>query len=83
MATNAVRHGRSPVRVRAWVTPEPAAVCNSDSGAGIDDPFAGYMPDHSDPARGGLGLWLARRLRDDVDLRRTSEGFTVRLATGR
>jgi anti-sigma regulatory factor (Ser/Thr protein kinase) len=81
-ATNALRHGRPPVGVRAWVTPSRVLCAVTDHGSGIDDLFAGYMPAHSDPARGGLGLWLARRLCDHVTLRRAAEGFTVRLATG-
>jgi anti-sigma regulatory factor (Ser/Thr protein kinase) len=83
VATNAMRHGRPPVRVRAWVTSSRLLCTVTDSGGGIDDPFVGYAAAHRDPARGGLGLWLARRLCDDVDLRHTPEGFTVRLATGR
>jgi anti-sigma regulatory factor (Ser/Thr protein kinase) len=82
VATNALRHGRPPVLVRAWVTPSRVLCAVTDQGAGIDDPFAGYLPAHSDPAQGGRGLWLARRLCDHVTLRRTSAGFTVRLATG-
>ena len=80
VTTNAIRHGQPPVRVRAWVTPNRLSCTVTDSGPGIDDPFAGYVPAHTDPSRGGLGLWLARRLCDEVDLRRTPEGFTVRLA---
>ena len=83
VATNALRHGRLPVRVRVWVTPSRLLCTVTDQGPGIADPLVGYMRAHRDPSRGGLGLWLARRLRDQVDLRRTSEGFTVRLTTGR
>ena len=83
VATNALRHGRLPVRVRVWVTPSRLLCTVTDQGPGIADPLVGYMRAHRDPSRGGLGLWLARRLCDQVDLRRTSEGFTVRLTTGR
>jgi anti-sigma regulatory factor (Ser/Thr protein kinase) len=82
VATNALRHGRPPVRVRAWVTPGRLLCTVIDHGAGIDDPFAGYLPAHSNPARGGQGLWLARSLCDHITFHRTAEGFTVRLATG-
>ena len=82
IATNAIRHGRPPVRVRMWVTPNRLLCMVTDSGPGVDDPLAGYVPAHRDPARGGLGLWLARRLCDHIDLRRTPEGFTVCLKTG-
>jgi anti-sigma regulatory factor (Ser/Thr protein kinase) len=82
IVTNAMRHGRPPVRVRMWVTPDRLLCTVTDVGPGVDDPLAGYVPAHRNPARGGLGLWLARRLCDHVELRRTPEGFTVRLATG-
>jgi anti-sigma regulatory factor (Ser/Thr protein kinase) len=82
VATNALRHGRRPVRVRAWASPGRLLCTVTDQGAGIDDPFAGYLPVHSDPSREGLGLWLARSLCDDITFRRTAEGFTVHLATG-
>jgi anti-sigma regulatory factor (Ser/Thr protein kinase) len=81
VATNALRHGRRPVRVRAWVTPGRLRCTVTDHGAGIDDPLAGYLPVHSDPSRHGLGLWLARSLCDHITFGRTAEGFTVRLAT--
>ena len=82
VATNAMQHGRPPVRVRAWATPTRLLCTVTDQGAGIEDPFAGYVPAHSDPARDGRGLWLARMLCDHITFRRTPEGFTVRLATG-
>ena len=83
VATNALRHGRLPVRVRVWVRPDQLLCTVTDAGPGIHDPLVGYVPPHRDPALEGLGLWLARRLCDQVDLRRTSEGFTVAIATGR
>jgi anti-sigma regulatory factor (Ser/Thr protein kinase) len=82
VATNALRHGLLPVRVRVWVTPHRLLCTITDAGPGVSDPLIGYVPAHRDPARGGLGLWLARRLCDQVELRRGSDGFTVRLATG-
>jgi anti-sigma regulatory factor (Ser/Thr protein kinase) len=82
VATNAVSHGRPPVWVRTWAVGDRLLCSITDQGEGIDNPFAGFVPAHSDPARGGLGLWLARRLCDHVDFRHTAAGFTVRLATG-
>lgn len=83
VATNAVRHGRRPVSVRLWTSPEWLLCTVTDHGTGFNDPLAGYLPGSSDAAEPGQGLWLARRLSDHVDAARTSEGFCVRLTTGR
>jgi anti-sigma regulatory factor (Ser/Thr protein kinase) len=56
-------------------------VCTiSDAGTGWDEPFAGYGPAHGeDLSHGGMGLWLARQLRDHVAIRREAAGVSVRL----
>jgi anti-sigma regulatory factor (Ser/Thr protein kinase) len=80
MASNAVRHGGPPVSLRLWATPDRAVCRITDSGAGLDDPFAGYGPAHGeDLSRGGMGLWLARQLCDHVDVLPERPGVTVRL----
>jgi anti-sigma regulatory factor (Ser/Thr protein kinase) len=83
IATNGMVHGGPPVRVRLW-TDHGRAVCTvTDQGPGIDNPFAGYVPAHgTDFTRGGMGLWMARRLCDRVDLNHGPDGFTVRLEMG-
>lgn len=83
VAANAFRHGRRPVSARVWAD-GTAVVCRvTDSGAGLDDPLAGFLPAHGDDlGAGGMGLWLARTLWDAVDLLPgAAGGFTVRLAT--
>ncbi|MGY1653203.1 anti-sigma factor RsbA family regulatory protein [Geodermatophilus sp. SYSU D01119] len=83
VAANAFRHGRRPVSARVWAD-ERTVVCTvTDSGRGHDDPFAGFVPAHGDDlAAGGMGLWLARKLWDSVDLLPgPAGGLTVRLAT--
>ncbi|MGY1672059.1 anti-sigma factor RsbA family regulatory protein [Geodermatophilus sp. SYSU D00710] len=83
VAANAFRHGRPPVSARVWAD-DTAVVCTiTDSGPGVADPLAGFLPAHGDDlAAGGMGLWLARKLWDSVDLLPgTTGGFTVRLAT--
>ncbi|SDD40277.1 Anti-sigma regulatory factor (Ser/Thr protein kinase) [Geodermatophilus telluris] len=82
VAANAFRHGRQPVSARVW-TDGARMVCTiTDSGTGFDDPLAGFVPAHGDDlAAGGMGLWLARKLWDSVDLRRGPHGLTVRLST--
>jgi anti-sigma regulatory factor (Ser/Thr protein kinase) len=81
VTTNALRHGRPPVHVRLWVTADRCVCTVSDHGPGIRDPFAGYIwPGAlSRPPTHGMGLWLARRLCDRVDVIETPEGCTVRL----
>jgi len=80
MSSNAVRHGGPPVTLRLWSTGDRAVCRISDSGDGLDDPFAGYGPAHGeDLSRGGMGLWLARQLCDHVDVVPEHPGVSVRL----
>jgi anti-sigma regulatory factor (Ser/Thr protein kinase) len=83
VAANAFRHGTRPVSARIW-TDGTTVVCTiTDSGRSFSDPLAGFQPAHGDDlSRGGMGLWLARKLWDVVDLLPGPDGFTVRL-TGR
>jgi anti-sigma regulatory factor (Ser/Thr protein kinase) len=82
IAANAFRHGRRPVSARLW-TDGTRMVCTiTDSGTGFGDPLAGFQPAHGeDLSRGGMGLWLARKLWDSVDLLPGAGGLTVRLST--
>ncbi|WP_448641846.1 anti-sigma factor RsbA family regulatory protein [Geodermatophilus sp. URMC 63] len=82
VAANAFRHGRQPVSARVW-TDGDAMVCTiSDAGTSSVDPLTGFVPAHGDDlAAGGMGLWLARKLWDSVDLLPGTGGFTVRLST--
>jgi anti-sigma regulatory factor (Ser/Thr protein kinase) len=80
LTTNAMRHGRPPVRVRLWSTTDQSVCTVTDAGPGFDDPLAGYVPAHGgDMSRGGMGLWLARQLCDQVTMAQAPEGFTVRM----
>ncbi|WP_246080821.1 sensor histidine kinase [Modestobacter altitudinis] len=82
MSSNAVRHGSPPVQLRLWASADRVVCRISDRGRGMDDPFAGYGPAHgTDLSRGGMGLWLARQLCDNVDVIDVGAGLTVRLAT--
>ncbi len=81
MAANAFRHGGRPVAARLWASPDRLVCTISDGGLGVD-PLRGYWPAHGeDLGRGGMGLWLARKLCDHVDLLSDERGTTVRLAT--
>jgi anti-sigma regulatory factor (Ser/Thr protein kinase) len=75
---NATRHGRGVMGVRTGVV-EGRFVCEiSDSGPGLDDPLAGYIPPRPEDGR-GAGLWIARQLASRVDVISTGRGLTVRL----
>jgi anti-sigma regulatory factor (Ser/Thr protein kinase) len=83
VATNALTHGRPSVRVRLWATPERLVATVSDRGPGIADPFAGYPPPRDRPGTGGVGLWAARQMCDELTFAHVpGEGFTVWLAMG-
>jgi anti-sigma regulatory factor (Ser/Thr protein kinase) len=82
IAANAFRHGVRPVSARMWADSRRIVCEITDSGTSFDDPFAGFLPAHGpDLGRGGMGLWLARKLCDHLDLIRRPDGFTVRLST--
>jgi anti-sigma regulatory factor (Ser/Thr protein kinase) len=84
VAGNGLRHGRPPVRVTLWPTPTHVLCDVTDRGRGITDPLVGYTP--PDPLRlaeHGAGLWVTRRLCDEVATARSRTGFTVRLAVSR
>ncbi len=82
IAANAFRHGGAPVSARVWADADRVVVAISDGGHRFDGRLAGYRPAHGDDlSRGGMGMWLARKLCDHVDTEQTAAGFTVRLTT--
>jgi hypothetical protein len=81
VATNAIRHGRPPLRVRVWSGAGRLVVAVTDQGDGPPDPYTGLLPARHAPD-GGLGLWLAFQLCDHVAFGPTPEGFTIRLTAG-
>jgi anti-sigma regulatory factor (Ser/Thr protein kinase) len=83
VAANAFRHGRRPISARLWADGSTVVCTVSDSGTTFGDPLAGFLPAHGDDlSAGGMGLWLARKLWDDVDLVTGPSGLTVRLVAG-
>jgi anti-sigma regulatory factor (Ser/Thr protein kinase) len=78
--TNALVHGRPPVRFRLWSAPQRVVATVSDTGGGPTDPFAGLLP-ATRTASGGLGLWAIHQICSDVRLHRGEHGFTIRLVT--
>ena len=82
IAANAFRHGVRPVSARVWAEGDRLVCVISDRGTSYSDPFSGFAPAHGpDLSRGGMGLWLARKLWDHVDVLPTDSGLTVRLST--
>jgi anti-sigma regulatory factor (Ser/Thr protein kinase) len=79
--TNAVTHGRRPVRFRLWTAPDRIVATVTDRGDGPADPFVGLLP-VTDTCSAGLGLWLTHQLCSHVTLDTTDEGFTIRLVVG-
>lgn len=79
--TNALRHGRPPVRLRLWAGADRIVVSVSDGGPGPKDPFAGLLPAGTGE-QGGLGLWIAHQSCNHVCMHRGPDGFTIRLTAG-
>ena len=79
--TNAIRHGRPPVRVRVWPGGDRLVVAVSDGGPGPADPYAGLLPVAGGPD-GGRGMWIIQQSADQVVLRRGPDGCTLRLTAG-
>lgn len=80
--SNALVHGRGPVTVRFWATPDRVVITVHDLGRGPADPLAGLVPTPANSAQPGLGLWLIHQLDIDVALNHADDGFTVRLRAG-
>jgi anti-sigma regulatory factor (Ser/Thr protein kinase) len=82
IASNAFRHGVRPVSARVWADGNLLICAITDRGTTWSDPFSGFAPAHGpDLSRGGMGLWLARKLWDHVDVLPGPDGLTVRLST--
>jgi anti-sigma regulatory factor (Ser/Thr protein kinase) len=82
IAANAFRHGIPPVSARVWASYDWIVCTVTDRGSGYRDQLAGFQPAHGeDLSLGGMGLWLARKLWDHVDLLTGPDGLTVRLSS--
>ncbi|MER6595625.1 sensor histidine kinase, partial [Micromonospora purpureochromogenes] len=78
VVTNALRHGRPPVRFRLWVGEDRIVVSVDDRGDGPSDPYAGLLP-AGGAAPGGLGLWITHQSCNHVVMHRGADAFTLRL----
>ncbi|MFN8017962.1 MAG: ATP-binding protein [Acidimicrobiales bacterium] len=81
VVTNAHSHGSGSVHLQGWADREEVVVTVSDEGTGPQGSDLGGRPVVRAPGEGGLGLWLARQLCDDLALGRMPDGFIVRLRT--
>jgi len=82
IAANAFRHGVRPVSARVWADGDRVVCVISDRGSSYTDPLSGFIPAHGpDLSKGGMGLWLARKLWDHVDVLPTETGLSVRLSS--
>jgi anti-sigma regulatory factor (Ser/Thr protein kinase) len=82
IAANAFRHGVRPVSARVWAAGDRVICVISDRGTSYTDPLSGFTPAHGlDLSKGGMGLWLARKLWDHVDVLPTEAGLSVRLSS--
>ena len=79
VVTNAHSYGSGVVHLQGWVDGEAAVVTVSDEGSGPDQSDLDRRPGARGPGEGGLGLWLATNLCDEVALGRLPHGFAVRL----
>jgi anti-sigma regulatory factor (Ser/Thr protein kinase) len=82
IASNAFRHGVRPVSARVWADGDRVVCVISDRGTTYTDPLSGFTPAHGlDLSLGGMGLWLARKLWDHVDVLPSGTGLSVRLSS--
>ena len=77
LTTNALRVAAF-AELAAWSEGDRLVVEVADSGPGLPDEAAGYVPPAPDPAA-GRGMWLAWSLADDVAVRTGSTGTRIRL----
>ena len=81
LVTNALRHGRHPVTVRAWDVDGDAVLQVTDHGVGWTDRYPDLRPNRGTSA-GGYGWWLIGQLADGVEVA-TGGGGTVVTVTVR
>jgi anti-sigma regulatory factor (Ser/Thr protein kinase) len=78
--TNALLHGRAPVRLWVWADSSSLTCEVTDTGPGPDNPLAGYRYPAPDGPR---GLWTARQLCGGLYIGTNADGgCSVMLTTG-
>lgn len=77
LASNSIRHAGGGGELRVWTTTDRLVREVSDSGQ-ISGPAVGRVRPDLDGG-GGVGLWLVNQLCDQVEIRSSSAGTTVRV----
>lgn len=78
VVTNAVQHGRQPIRLHVWDTSDGCVFEVHDRGR-LVDPLPGLNQPDPDSMR-GWGLWIARQVTDYLHLWSDDAGTHVRIA---
>jgi anti-sigma regulatory factor (Ser/Thr protein kinase) len=76
--SNAERYGNGVRSLRVGRVGEQFVCEVTDSGRGLDDPRAGFLPPRL-LATNHAGLWIARQLTERLELHSRPDGLTVRL----
>lgn len=79
LTTNAVRHAGGRGEIRLWSAGDAVFCEVADDGEGIPRGRVDGADRPGPSATGGWGLWLARRLCDDVSIETGPAGTTVRI----
>jgi anti-sigma regulatory factor (Ser/Thr protein kinase) len=77
VAANTVRHAKSAGTLEIW-NDGNEIICQMRDKGYIRDPLAGTRPPDAE-ALGGHGLWLVNQVCDQVEIRSTTTGTTIRL----
>lgn len=78
LVTNALR-AAGTAELSWWTSGGTLVWEVADTGPGLRDATAGYVPPPVDDIHGGRGLWLARSLADDATIAGSARGTAVRL----
>lgn len=79
LITNAVRHGGGHGRLRMWRDSAGVTCEVSDTGLGMASGQAAVQERPAPGTAGGWGLWLARKLSDEMVVQTGPDGTTVRV----
>lgn len=76
LITNGLLHGGASVSVGLWDADDAVVLRVDNDGPAVDDPLAGYWPPQGSE-HGGMGLWVARQLSDQLSIGAGDRGTVV------